>query len=407
MRVLVLCDRVPDGPVDGLLLRLLALARELAPRHELDLLCLRSRPGVAAPAGGIFRRVWCVAPGARRPRARWIGPLVGWDPADLYPKSDEARALLEGELDPARYDVVWDAGAVLFAQMPPRWQPVPVVADLVDDMVLTYRRAMKSAPGALDRLRLWKACFVFARFERTLMRRVAHCVVVGEDDAASFARVSPAVPVTVVGNGVDTSFYRPGLAPEVPGRIVFEGSMGFAPNERAAVHLVREVMPRVWQARPDATVALVGRDPGPAVRGLAGERVFVTGSVPDVREHVAAAEVFACPLLDGAGIKNKLLQAWAMERAVVATPMAIGGLQARDGVDLLVRDAAADFAAAVVELLADGHRRRALGRAGRMAAQQRFAWAAMAARLERLLEQAAASRSGLHGAGPGGAVHGA
>lgn len=391
MRILLLCDRVPDAPRDGLLLRVLALARELAKRHTIDVLCL----GLGSPADGlpdgIYRRVWVAAPPAPRPSAGWAAPFTGWGPEALYVPSPQVAVLLSSEIDPADYDVIWDAGAVLLAQLPARWSGVPVVADLVDDMVLTFRRAMAVEPHWSKKLRLWKYAHIFGRFESECMRRAAHCVVVGDEDAASFARVSPQVPVSVVANGVDTVYFAPDDTPELPGRLVFEGTMSFPPNELAALFLVREIMPRVWASRPEASVALVGRDPPPAVLALASERVLVTGSVPDVRRFVREAEVFVCPLVSGAGIKNKLLQAWAMARPVVATSVSVGGLSARDGEDLIIRDGAEPFAAAVVDLLASPARRIALGYSGRAVACERFAWSAMAGRFEALLADAARS----------------
>lgn len=387
MNILLLCDRVPSGPSDGLLLRVLALARELARDHTIDLLCLRTRAN-AEPVDGLFRRAWAVAAPPPRPPASRLGPLGGWGPESLYVPSPDVAHLLERVIDPEAYDVVWDAGAVLFTQLPPRWAGKPVVADLVDDMVLTFRRAAATAPRWIDRLRNLKYAHVFGRFERETMRRCAHCVVVSDEDAASFARVSPRVPVSVVANGVDTAYYAPDGTAEVAGRLVFEGTMSFPPNEQAAIHLVREVMPLVWSRRPDASVALVGRDPGPALQALAEDRVIVTGSVPDVRRYVLEAQVFVCPLLSGAGIKNKLLQAWAMSRPVVATKVSIGGLDARDGTELVVRDDPAGLAQAVLDLLDDPVRRASLGHAGRQAAIERFAWRAMADRLQALLGEA-------------------
>jgi len=391
MRILLLCDRVPAAPTDGLLLRVLALARELAQRHTIDVLCLGRTEAAATLPEGLYRRVWIAAPPPPRPSAGWLAPLTGWGPEALYMPSPEVAALLANEIDPADYDVIWDAGAVLLAQLPARWNGVPVVADLVDDMVLTFRRAMAVEPRLLNKLRLWKYAHIFGRFERECMQRAAHCVVVGDEDAASFARVSPQVPVSVVANGVDTVYFSPDDTAELPGRLVFEGTMSFPPNELAALFLVREVMPRIWALRPDCSVALVGRDPPPAVRALASERVLVTGSVPDVRRFVHEAEVFVCPLVSGAGIKNKLLQAWAMARPVVATSVSIGGLSARDGIDLLVRDGADALADAVLALLADPVRRAALGRSGREVVCERFAWAGMARRFEAVLIEAVRS----------------
>ncbi len=392
MKILLLCDRVPDGPGDGLLLRVLALAQELVGRHSLDLLCLQ-RPGQPLNvAPGLFQRVWA-APALPPPAATgWWAPLTGWGPEALYSPSPRVAALFAQDIDPADYDVIWDAGAVLFAQLPARWDGVPVVADLVDDMVLTFRRAARAEPGLLGKLRMLKYAHVFGRFQRDTLRRAARCVVVGEEDAASFARVSPQVPVSVVANGVDTAFFAPDGTAVVPGRLVFEGTMAFPPNAQAARHLVQDIMPLVWARRPEVSLALVGRNPPPEVQALAGPRVQVTGSVPDVRQHVREAEVFVCPLVSGAGIKNKLLQAWAMARPVVATSASTGGLGASDGVDLLVRDGAPAFAEGVLALLDDPARAARLAAQGRRAAVERFAWPTMARSFEALLAEAAAAR---------------
>lgn len=388
MRILLLCDRYPDSLRDGLLLRVLHLARQLRSRHTLDLLCFHSGDADGEPAA-LFDTVWTVPRPARPAVAAWRAPFAGWTPRALTPFSPAVVDLLNGAIDPRRYDVVWDAGANMLLHLPPRWDGVPVVADLVDDMVLTFQRALNTATGWGDKLRAYKYLSLNRRYERDCMRRAAHCCVVSEEDAASFRSVSPRVPVSVIQNGVDLDYFAPGDGGEDDDRIVFEGSMAFEPNIEAAQFLVREVMPLVWQARPEATLALVGRDPVPAVRALAGPRVTVTGSVPDVRPFVQHAAVFACPLRSGAGIKNKLLQAWAMGKAVVATSMSVGGLGAQDGLNLLIRDDAPAIAAALVELLADPARRAALGRAGRQAVVERFAWSAQAQRFEALLSTAA------------------
>ena len=168
--------------------------------------------------------------------------------------------------------------------------------------------------------------------------------------------------------------------------------MGFPPNEQAAVHLVNNIMPRVWARASQVTLSLVGRGAGPAVQALAGDRVEVTGEVADVREHVRRAQVFVCPLISGAGIKNKLLQAWAMGLPTVATPVSVGGLGASDGAELLIRESPQAFASAVLELLADEPARLRLAAAARAAAVERFAWPAMAGRLESLLRAAVERR---------------
>jgi glycosyltransferase involved in cell wall biosynthesis len=302
--------------------------------------------------------------------------------------------LLAGEIAPDNYDVVWDAGASMFPMLPAKWDGVPVVADLVDDMVLTFWRAMRSTSGLLAKLRILKYLGVNLLFERYCMRRVAHCCVVSEDDARYFSAVSPGVPVTVVPNGVDIDYFTPGKMETIPGRLVFEGTMAFEPNQQAATYLVRDVMPHIWRHRPDASVALVGRDPPGFIRDLANERVVVTGAVDDIRPYVQQAEVFVCPLLSGAGIKNKLLQAWAMGKAVVATSVSVGGLMASDGSNLLVRDGALSVAEAVLALMDSPEQCRTLGDAGMATVARSFTWQAQTQLFEEILLSVASRNQG-------------
>ena len=384
MRILFLCDRYPNSYRDGLLLRVLHLAKRLRERHRIDLLCYHDGPVEGEPVE-IFGHIWTAPPPPREPSRGWLGLVAGWDPYKLYPRSTEVERLLKEEIDPQDYDVVWDAGASLFLHLPPGWDAVPVVADLVDDMVLTFRRAMSSTSDPMAKLKLFKYLGVNLLYERFCMQRVAECVVVSEDDAAMFRKVSSRVPVTVIQNGVDIDFFTPGSGAEVPGRLVFEGTMAFPPNQQAALYLVSEIMPRIWAKEPLATLTLVGRDPPPEVRALASDRVFVTGAVDDIRPYVREAEVFVCPLQSGAGIKNKLLQAWAMGKAVVATSLSVGGLNAVDGNNLLVRDDANSFAAAVLQLMELPERRLTLGDQGRKTVEAAFTWTAQAKRVESLL----------------------
>lgn len=383
MRILLLCDRYPNSYRDGLLLRVLHLANRLRPKHQIDLLCFDNAAVDGEPIE-IFGHIWTVPLPPRKSSSGWLGVIADWNPHNLYPRSDEVERLLSDEINPENYDVVWDAGASMFLHLPRRWDAVPVIADLVDDMVLTFWRAMQSETAWIKKLRIFKYLAVNLLFERYSMRRTAHCVVVSEDDAAVFRCVSK-VPVSVIQNGVDVDYFAPDNVDVISGRLVFEGAMAFPPNQQAAHFLVKEIMPHVWAKRPDASLTLVGRDPPLDVLALANDRVFVTGAVDDIRPYIQEAEVFVCPLLSGAGIKNKLLQAWAMGKAAVATNLSIGGLGAEDRRNLLVRDTSETIAAGVLELLENHELRNSLGRLGRENVETRFTWKRQTNLFERLL----------------------
>jgi glycosyltransferase involved in cell wall biosynthesis len=153
--------------------------------------------------------------------------------------------------------------------------------------------------------------------------------------------------------------------------------MDYAPNIDAVRWFAVEVMPLL----PEARFAIVGRKPDPAVRALAGPRTTVTGAVPDVRTWLAAADVVAAPLRIARGVQNKVLEAMAMARPVVASPAAFEGIEAEPGRDLIVADGAQAQAEAIAGLLADPARAATLGRAGRALIEKSYRWEARLAPL--------------------------
>jgi glycosyltransferase involved in cell wall biosynthesis len=175
---------------------------------------------------------------------------------------------------------------------------------------------------------------------------------------------------------------------------LFTGALSFPPNAAAARFLASEILPRVRGAVPDARLMIAGRSPRADVRALAGEPgVSVHSDVPDLRPYLSAAGVFACAMTTGTGIKNKLLEAMACAAPVVATSRACQGLAVRDGVELLIADGAAAFAAAVQRVLTDAALAARLGAAGREYVVAQHSWADVAARYEALYEEVLATHA--------------
>jgi glycosyltransferase involved in cell wall biosynthesis len=169
--------------------------------------------------------------------------------------------------------------------------------------------------------------------------------------------------------------------------------MNIAPNVLAAKVLAHHMLPRVRARFPEARLSLVGRSPNRAVLALGSlAGVDVTGEVPDIRPWLWRAQVFACPMTSGTGIKNKLLEALACGVPSVATPLACQGMDATDGRDLLVADADGGFAEQVVRLLDDASLRGRLSAGGRSYVVEHHSWDVAARRFERLYEETIAER---------------
>jgi glycosyltransferase involved in cell wall biosynthesis len=271
-------------------------------------------------------------------------------------------------------------------------------------------RGVPSVLGALDawHLNLAAKAELSPRVRRVLLeaeqRRVRRFIareypafdrvaVVSDGDRAALRDVAGSLDPVVIPNGVDADAFTPGAPDDrEPGVVVFSGAMDYAPNEAAAAFLARRVMPAVWDRVPDARLRLVGRDPSPAVLSLASDRVVVTGRVDAMQPWLRSAAVYACPMVSGTGIKNKLLEALACGAPVVCTPLACRGLAATPGEHLVVADDAPGLAEAIVELLTDDAAAAHLGASGRLYVLQNHTWDEAAARYEALFEDARRSR---------------
>jgi glycosyltransferase involved in cell wall biosynthesis len=217
------------------------------------------------------------------------------------------------------------------------------------------------------------------RFEAKEFEQFGRVVVVSEEDKAELMRLNQNLDILVIPNGVDARFFSGNCATRVSSQIVFVGTMSYPPNIAAASFLARDLLPRVRAVQPGANVVIVGREPHPNVLALAAlEGVEVTGEVDDVRPWLQGARVFACPMLSGTGIKNKLLEAMAMECACVVTPLALQGLDVRDGGHVLIGETPEELARHITRVLCDDELARGLARAAGDYVRAKHNWRSVA-----------------------------
>jgi len=256
-----------------------------------------------------------------------------------------------------------------------------------------WRRHAETASNTVSRALLAQQHGRMLRFERDALNRFDLVLAVSDADARTFERLYPGAlhaPVHVVQTGVDTRYFMPAPQDGAAAHMVFTGSMDWLPNEDGMTYFCREILPRIRQAEPDATLSIVGRAPTPAVKRLAEiPGVEVTGRVDDVRPHVARASVYVVPLRIGGGTRLKIFEAMSMAKAVVSTTVGAEGLPVTNGRDIDLADEPSRFAHAVVRLMRDGEARRAMESAARALVVERYDWAAVADDFERALARVA------------------
>ncbi|MBX3601529.1 MAG: TIGR03087 family PEP-CTERM/XrtA system glycosyltransferase [Rubrivivax sp.] len=271
---------------------------------------------------------------------------------------------------------------------------LPLLADLVD-----VDSAKWSAYAPQHR---WPMSWLYRREGRTLLqleRRIAagarRSFFATEKEAELFGGLAPDVAgrVEAMDNGVDAAYFAPDdarPAPFAPGEtpLVFTGAMDFGPNVDAVTWFAREVLPALRAGRPGLRFHIVGRSPAPAVRALAEDPaagVVVTGTVPDVRPYLQHAAVVVAPLRLARGIQNKVLEAMAMARPVVAATACVEALVAEPGGELLAAGDAAEYVRCIELLLRVPDRADAMGVAGRQRVLRSYTWDAHLAVIDRHL----------------------
>ncbi|MCW2779154.1 MAG: glycosyl transferase, group 1 [Frankiales bacterium] len=381
---------------DGLRLQLAGLLRELSQRVEVVLVAVvREGDDLAAAPTVCSTLVTVPAAGGRRRRLRQeLATVVSRRPvlAEQVTSSGLPEAVREAV---ARYrpDVV---------HLTPGWlaeladvTSCPSVIVPLDASGPNWQADLAVAANPVRRYLSRRELSRMLRFEREAYSRNDAVVVVTERDADLLRASGTTVEPSVVTNGVDADRWgRPADAgPRDPDLVVFSGAMSYPPNVTAAVFAAREVLPALRERRPGVRLRVVGRDPAPEVRALAGPHVEVTGTVDDVRPHLWEAGAYLCPMRGGSGVKNKLLEALAAGAPSVVTRVATDGLDLVSGRDVLVADDPGELAAAVAGLLADPEAAARLGDAGAERARD-LSWSRTADGFEAVYRLAIARHGG-------------
>lgn len=249
---------------------------------------------------------------------------------------------------------------------------------------LHFRRLAREA-GITGRAELRDEADRLELMERELWRRADVVLYPSQEEVDDVIELAPGTRVQALTPYAFDSF-NDTAEPERRSGIVFVAGFAHPPNVDAALWLVREVMPLVWQARPDERLTLVGAKPTDEVRALAGERVEVTGYVSDedLAWRYAQARVAVVPLRYGAGVKGKVVEALQAGVPLATTSSGAQGLPGLEAA-ACVSDSAETMAADILRLLEDDALWRRQSRAGAQLARARFSRQTLSEQLVRAL----------------------
>ncbi len=305
------------------------------------------------------------------------------DPSTLSPRpygvtrfdSPAMRQKILARLRNERFDaIVCDVFTII--NVPAVSVPVIVNNENVEHVLL--RRYLPHEPNPAKRAYAWLESMKMERWERGAWARATVAMACSDADRRTIAALCSRIPTVVVPNAVDTETYSPNGDGQA-GRVLFQGSMDWFPNQDAVAYFISDILPTVRSLAPGVKFIVAGRNPSPALlRRFAGlPDVEFTGTVRDMRDELAKASVCAVPLRIGSGTRLKILEAAAMARAVVSTTVGVEGLDFTDGRDILIADDPVRFAYALARALRSPGLRGAIGSEARRTVDARYDFASL------------------------------
>jgi glycosyltransferase involved in cell wall biosynthesis len=272
-----------------------------------------------------------------------------------------------------------------------------------------WRRHLEHASNLLRRAYFKLQADRMYRYERRVSQASGHIVAVSQTDADEMRRLFDVTRVTEIPTGVNIEYFRPpgtdlsvprrvlcaawgvpsgpGSVPGFAADLVFVGSMDWLPNVDGVLYFVREILPLIRRARPETTLAIVGRTPPPKIAQLAAADplIQVTGTVPDIRPYLWSSAVAIVPLRIGGGTRLKIYEAMAAQIPVVSTTIGAEGLSVNPPHDIRLADTPAHFAAQCLEFLTSPELRARHSRAAWEMVNANYSWEQVARCFERIM----------------------
>lgn len=380
----------PLHPLDtGGKLRTYHTVRELAREHEVTFLALNPEgtdpAHLAAASEYSQEQVWIPWRDAPRRSMRGIVAaarnLVGSRlpfSIEKYRSSAAQTAIAERDRS-GRHDLIicdFLTPAVNFPDEPLR-TPTLLFEHNVESQI--WKRMAENARGPLAKVYFADQWRRMLAFEREACGRCNGVVAVSDEDAAMLrADVGLENVLGSVPTGVDTDFFAAVPPAPEPKTLVFLGSMDWIPNIDSMLWFAETMWPAIKKRVPDVRLRIVGRRPPPQIQALAQDSAIeVTGTVPDVRPHLAASELMIVPLRIGGGTRIKIYEGMAAGLPVLSTRIGAEGLSIRDGENIVLADAPESFAQETVRLLTTPDLRHQIAEAGRKLVVENFGWPAV------------------------------
>lgn len=391
MKILMLTPYLPYPPSSGGQVRSYNLIKHLYKKHDITLFCYVRSEKEKKYINELKK--YCRKVVVFKRRKAWSPInifLAGFTPFPLLVSiylSRRFRQRVAKELAENKYDLIHAETFYVMTNIPKTSLPIILVEQTIEYLV--YEHYARSQKFFILKPLLYFDVFKIKVWEKYFWQRADKVVAVSEEDKKEMFKLVPSLEVGLVPNGVNLDFFKPKTSWTTgEPRILFVANFKWLQNVEAAILLVKEVFPKIHSAFPKAKLWIVGQHIPGALREKSGDAVTIDNLAESdeegIRRAYHEASVFVSPLRGPGGTRLKHFAAMAAKLPLVTTRVGAEGLDAKDGVHLVISDSPGGLAEKTIELLKDPKKAKKLALNARKLVEDRFSWYKMSRFLDEI-----------------------
>jgi glycosyltransferase involved in cell wall biosynthesis len=410
MKVLWLSHFLPYPPKGGALQRSHNLLRQIAGPHEVHLVSLNQGKNLPTQIAiekaigflkGICKRVEVFPIPSDAAKWRWatmtMASYLRSSPYDVnWLMNRDMLIFLERLSKSETFDLVHVDTIGLYPYVAP-FSGIPIVLNHHNIESQMMRRRYEKEKNGLYKIYFHRESAKIGRYERDVCGKCAMNLVVSDLDGSRLKENAGNIRFAVIPNGVDIEYFQPQKSiGECREGLIFAGAMDWYPNREAVRFFLKEIWPMLREEKPDRPITFIGRNPLRELSEAAkNSAIHVPGFVDDVRPYLDDAKIYICPIRDGGGTRLKILDALAMRKPLVATGMAVEGLDLHEEVHYLRAETAAEFLAQIKRLENDSNLCQTVASAGQGFVRKNYSWDVIGEKLANTYKEAVRLRGDL------------
>jgi len=392
LRILYFINREPYPEDTGDAVRILNSVRNLSADYEPYLLYFgQSEPHEEVTDN--FKQVFMISEGStdklvrRIKKGAYILPPAPRNNWKLF-TNHHVHKKLSHIIRRHNIDLIHSYGPFLSSVCSLNFSHVPKVVDICDSMTLKYRREIANSDISSNIKNRYYS-YYYNRLEKILIEDNEEAVVISQPDAEAINKTT-GKDVNIIPNGVDAKYFSPRRPDIINDKLtlVFFGNYNFQPNNQAVDFIVEELYEGLKNMNIDFRILLVGPNP-PRIEK---EQIEVTGWVEDLPAYLNNSDIAIMPFFSGSGMKNKVLEAMAMELPVITTPVGAEAFSREVKSVLLIESTRRGMLNHIRRLSNSPKFRKEIGQNGRDAVKTQYSWRSTAQKFEKVYNKAVGVR---------------